>query len=202
MSLRIVGAGLGRTGTLSLKLALERLLGAPCYHMMEVFVHPEHVAQWHAAAVGDMPDWHALLKDYAATVDWPAAAFWREISQAFTEALVLLSFRDAEAWWQSAHATIFPSALGQPQGEWRAMIDAMFANRFTSALDDRDACIAAYERHNAHVRATVPRDRLLEWSPGDGWQPICNALGIAAPEEPFPKVNTKEEFLNRQRSSA
>ena len=198
--MRIVGAGVGRTGTLSLKFALERLLGAPCYHMMELFVHQEHLPSWSAAARGEMPDWRELLKGYAATVDWPAAAYWSEISAAFPEALVLLSVRDAEAWWKSAHATIFPSALKEPTGEWRSMIDDMFANRFTAALDDRDACIAAYERHNARVRATVPPDRLLEWSPGDGWQPLCKALGVAVPDEPFPKVNTTEEFLSRHAS--
>ena len=96
--MRIVGAGVGRTGTLSLKFALERLLGAPCYHMMELFVHPDHLPSWSAAARGEMPDWRELLKGCAATVDWPAAAYWSEISEAFPEALVLLSVRDPEAW--------------------------------------------------------------------------------------------------------
>ena len=87
MTLRVVGAGLGRTGTMSLKLALERLLGAPCYHMAEVFVHPEHVAVWHAAARGEPVDWHALFAGYAAAVDWPVGSFWPEVSAAFPDAL-------------------------------------------------------------------------------------------------------------------
>src|SRR5579862_5982463 len=107
--MRVVGAGLGRTGTHSLKIALERLLGAPCYHMVEVFAHPEHVPAWRGAALGQMPDWHALFDGYAATVDWPSAAFWPELSEAFPETLVVLSVRDAEAWWQSASQTIFPA---------------------------------------------------------------------------------------------
>src|SRR5262245_3217336 len=103
MSLRVVGAGLGRTGTMSLKIALERLLGAPCYHMIEVFQHPEHVAFWHEAALGRMPDWDQLFAGYAAAVDWPSAAFWPELMEAYPDALVVLSVRDTQSWWQSAH---------------------------------------------------------------------------------------------------
>jgi hypothetical protein len=194
MSLRVVGAGLGRTGTMSLKLALERLLGGPCYHMLEVFSHPEHIAAWHAAARGQMPDWHTLFHGYHAAVDWPAASFWPELAAAFPDAVVLLSVRDAESWWQSAHDTIFPTSQ-RTEGEWRAMLDALFAARFTTALDDRAQCIAAFERHNAAVRKAVPRSRLVEWRAADGWAPLCAALGVPVPSEPFPRVNTTEEFL-------
>ncbi len=196
MGLRVVGAGLGRTGTLSLKLALERLLGGPCYHMVEVFSHPEHIAAWHAAARGQMPDWHTLFDGYHAAVDWPAASFWPEIAAAFPDAVVLLSVRDAASWWQSAHDTIFPTSL-RTEGEWRAMIDDLFTARFTAALDDRAQCIAAFERHNAEVRKTVPHSRLVEWRAADGWAPLCAALGVPVPSEPFPRVNTTEEFLRR-----
>ena len=196
MGLRVVGAGLGRTGTLSLKLALERLLGAPCYHMAEVFEHPDHVVRWHAAARGEMPDWDDVFRDYAAAVDWPAASFWPELSRAYPDAIVLLSVRDADSWWHSASQTIFPASAGV-QGPWRAMVDAVFAARFTSDLTDRAACIAAFERHNARVRAEVPPQRFLEWRPGDGWAPLCTALGVAVPNEPFPHVNSTEDFLAR-----
>lgn len=196
MALRVVGAGLGRTGTMSLKLALERLLGGPCYHMVEVFSHPEHIAAWHAAARGQMPDWHTLFDGYRAAVDWPAASFWPELAAAFPDAVVLLSVRDAESWWQSAHDTIFPASQ-RTEGEWRAMFDDLFAARFTPALDDRAQCIAAFERHNAEVRKAVPRSRLVEWRAADGWAPLCAALGVPVPNEPFPRVNTTEEFLRR-----
>ncbi len=196
MTLRVVGAGVGRTGTLSLKVALERLLGGPCYHMVEVFTHPEHVGAWHDAARGQMPDWRQLLDGYHAAVDWPASAFWPELMEAFPDALVLLSVREADAWWRSANGTIFPT-IDRADGEWRAMVEAMFASRFTAALDDRDACIAAFERHNAEVRRLVPPARLLEWRASDGWEPLCAALGVAIPADPFPRVNTTEEFHAR-----
>ncbi len=197
MSLRIVGAGLGRTGTVSLKLALEKILGAPCYHMMEVFTHPEHVPLWHAAALGTMPDWKQLFRGYVATVDWPAASFWREIHAAFPDAIVLLSVRDPQSWWQSAHETIFQAVPAAEDAKWRAMVNAMFSERFTRQLDDRDACIAAFERHNEQVRKAVPADRLVEWCAADGWAPLCKALGAPIPTEPFPRANTREEFLAR-----
>lgn len=197
MSLRVVGAGLGRTGTVSLKLALEKILGARCYHMMEVFTHPEHVPMWHAAALGTMPDWNQLFRGYVAAVDWPAAAFWREIRAAFPDAIVLLSVRDPQSWWQSAHETIFQTSRASEDTKWRGMVDAMFSQRFTPALDDRDACIAAFERHNAQVRDEVPADRLVEWQTADGWAPLCKALGAPIPAEPFPRANTREEFLAR-----
>jgi hypothetical protein len=123
MTLRVVGAGLGRTGTLSLKAALERLLGAPCYHMVEVFAHPEHVAAWHAAARGSMPDWQALFAGYAAVVDWPAASFWPEISEAFPDALVLLSVRDTREPLCAALGVVVPDApfpRTNTREEWRA----------------------------------------------------------------------------------
>jgi hypothetical protein len=193
MSLRIVGAGLGRTGTMSLKLALEKLLGAPCYHMAEVFAHPEHVRSWSAAGRGEAVDWRALFRGYAAAVDWPVASFWPEVSAAFPDAIVLLSVRDPASWWKSASSTIFPASR-EAAGEWREMVDLMFGRRFTLALDDEAACLAAYERHNADVRARVPKERLVEWRASDGWGPLCTALGVPVPGEPFPRVNTTDEF--------
>lgn len=200
MNLRIVGAGLGRTGTHSLKIALEQLLGAPCYHMLEVIGRPERADAWAAAARGEPTDWEALFADYAAAVDWPAASFWPEISAAFPESVVLLSVRDAEGWWESASHTIFEAvSRGGPMDDegFRkelAMIEAIFANRFTPDWRHRDAAIAAYEAHNASVRAGVPADRLVEWHPGDGWKPLCDALGMPVPDDPFPHVNTTAEF--------
>jgi len=199
MGLRVIGAGCGRTGTASLKAALERLLGAPCYHMLEVFQHPEHAPLWHQAALGREPDWDELLRGYVAAVDWPAAAFWPELMQAWPDALVLLSVRDPEAWWASASETIFPSLDSNPfaTAEWKEMIAAMFQERWGADVSDREASIAAFNKHNAQVRATVPARRLLEWRATEGWEPICRALGLPVPAEPFPRVNTREEWRAR-----
>jgi len=201
MSLRVVGAGLGRTGTHSLKLALEQLLGGPCYHMVEVFGKPDSARTWEAAALGDPPDWEAFLADYRATVDWPAAAFWRGLSDAFPDAVVLLSTRSsAEAWWKSASDTIF-SVLARPVAEddtggliELSMVYAMLGNTFTPDWRQPEAAMAAYEAHNAAVRASVAPGRLVDWQPGDGWEPICSALGVDVPDEPFPHVNSTAEF--------
>jgi Sulfotransferase domain len=199
MSLRIVGAGLGRTGTHSLKLALERLLEAPCYHMAEVFSHPEHIPTWRAAFDGERVDWDALMEGFAASVDWPAAAFWRQLGEANPDAIVLLSTRSsAEAWWTSASQTIFQFSRSTSDNPDLAAFDGfpqtMFESTFTPEWTDQQEAMRAYEAHNAAVRAEVPADRLVDWKPGDGWDPICAALGVAVPAEPFPHVNTTDEF--------
>jgi hypothetical protein len=165
--------------------------------MAEVFQHPEHVPDWHGAAEGRMPDWDRLLAGYAAAVDWPASAFWRELSAAYPDALVVLSVRDPESWWRSTQETIFAHLDKIPSPEWRAMVQAMMASRFTTALHDHDACVSAFERHNAEVRAAVPADRLLVWQASEGWGPLCAALGVPVPDEPFPRANTREEWAAR-----
>jgi hypothetical protein len=202
MGLRLVGAGLGRTGTASLKAALEQLLGAPCYHMLELFQHPDHVPAWRAAATGEAVDWDGVFEGYAAAVDWPAAAFWGDIAERNPDAVILLSTRaSADACWRSASETIFHS-LGEPtppeMAEWRAMWDEVAAATFTADFLDETAAKAAYERHNAEVRRTADPDRLVEWQPGDGWEPICAALGVPVPDDDFPHLNTTEEWIARR----
>ena len=198
MTLRVVGAGLGRTGTHSLKIALEQLLGGPCYHMIEVFGHPEHLPIWHAAAEGETPDWDAVFDGYDATVDWPSGAFWRELGAHYPDALVLLSVREsAEAWWKSADRTVFEVMRRGPDDGFpgfNEMVTALMRHRFTPDFSDHDAAVAAYEAHNQAVRDEVPAERLLEWQPGNGWEPLCAALGVPVPVEPFPKVNSTEDF--------
>jgi len=198
MTLEIVGAGLGRTGTHSLKNALELLLGGPCYHMVEVFGRPDDIPVWDAAINGDMPDWGAFLSDYRSAVDWPAAAFWREIWEANPDAVVLLSSRDADGWWKSANNTIFQITSAQdvpPEMQAQhAMATNMLVKRFTPDWQSEGPAKKAYEQHNADVRASVPADRLIDYRTGDGWAPICEKLGMPIPSEPFPHVNTTDEF--------
>jgi Sulfotransferase domain len=200
VNVQVVGAGLGRTGTHSLKVALEQLLGGPCYHMVEIFGRPDQRDTWAAAVSGEDVDWATFLAPYRATVDWPAAAFWEELSAAAPDAVVLLSTRDADAWWQSASQTIFAvlarGARPDDDGglEELAMITDLMAQRFTPDWRDRASAIAAYEAHNARVRAQVPASRLVEWHPGDGWGPLCAALGVEEPGEPFPHLNSTSDF--------
>jgi hypothetical protein len=147
-----------------------------------------------------MPDWNSFLSDYTATVDWPASAFWREISAANPDAVVLLSSRDADAWWKSANDTIFnlgdreiPDDQPIPRAQMAMALD-MFKLRFTPDYRDETAAKRAYEAHNAEVRASVPADRLIDYHPGDGWEPICSRLGLPVPSEPFPHLNTTDDF--------
>jgi hypothetical protein len=194
----------GRTGTLSLKAALEQLIGGTCHHMHEVVARPEELSTWRAATLGEPVDWHELLEPYTATVDWPAGAFWPEISAAFPDAVVLLSVRDPDAWYTSVRGTILgPTMRGieQPAGEdeWSDMIRAVMANRFTLDMDDPDAAKAAFVAHNDRVRAEVDPARLVEWQPSMGWAPICEALDLPVPDDPFPHTNTTAEVQARHR---
>ena len=166
----------------------------------------DHVPQWHAAARGEMPEWRQLLAGYAAAVDWPASAFWPELSQAFPDALIVLSLREPGAWWESADETIFPTIRQRPSepgwfADWQAMVHAMLQNRFGGSIDDAASAMAAFERHNARVRELAPPGRLLEWRAADGWEPLCAALGLPVPDEPFPRANTREEWRARSAGS-
>lgn len=214
--LRLVGAGFPRTGTSSLKVALERLLGEPCYHMSEFFDRPEHALTWAAALRGESVDWTDFTQGYAATVDTPACLFWRELAEAFPDAPVLLSRRsDPQEWLTSMRPTVLhqlrtrggQGAGGEPPA-WLADVDPALRpavgetfGRLGRALlgdpDDDDQVVAAYEAHLELVRSLVPADRLVQWQPGDGWEPLCEALGVPVPDEPFPHRNSRQEFIAR-----
>ena len=195
MGLQVVGAGVGRTGTHSLKVALEQLLGGPCHHMVEVFPDPDQIAGFTAAIEGRPVDWPQLMDRFVAQVDWPGASFWPELTAAFPDALAILSVRDPESWYRSARDTIFNGMTGAAIEEgWMAAVRKLLADRFCDRFDDEGAMIDAYLRHNDAVRRAVPASRLLEWTPADGWAPICDRLGTPVPDEPFPVTNTTEEF--------
>ena len=196
MSLKVVGAGVGRTGTTSLKLALEQLLEGRCHHMLEIIGDPAQAPGWVAAIDGEDVDWQELLGGYVAQVDWPGASFWRETSGANPDALVVLSTRDAESWYRSSSNTIFNVFDVPPPGseEWFAAVRRMFAERFCDDLDNPTAMMEAFERHNDEVREGIPADRLLEWTVTEGWEPICERLGIPVPQGPFPVTNTTADM--------
>ncbi len=170
-------------------------MGAPCYHMIEVRGHPEHPPIWTAAAKGERVAWVGLLEGYAAAVDGPSSAFCPELSQAYPEAVIVLSARSSESWWKSASNTIFPTIEdSRDRPEWYEMVDSILGSRFTMDLTNKEACIAAFERHNAEVLRSAPADRLVVWRASDGWDPLCKALNLPVPQEPFPISNSTEEF--------
>ena len=196
MALKVVGAGVGRTGTHSLKIALEQLLGGRCHHMIEVFASDEQREGWTKLCYGEPVDLDALMADFVAAVDFPAASWWRELSAANPDALVLLSVRPAEDWYRSASNTIFHGIGGAAESgdPWMTAFVHAMGERFSNDFSNPDAMMAAFERHNAEVRAEVPASRLLEWTPSDGWEPICERLGLPVPDEPFPVTNTTDDF--------
>lgn len=205
MGLKVIGAGFGRTGTLSLKFALEQLGFDPCYHMMEVGKHPEHLEQWRAAGRGELPDWATLFGDYQASVDWPSCNWWAEQLEAFPQAKVILSSRDPEAWYRSVMSTIYPfSCAGRDsddparQAGARMAFEVIWDGVFDGRMDDKAHVLAVFERHNAAVRAQVPTGQLLEYQPGDGWEPLCDFLGCSVPEAPYPRTNSTEEFNSKR----
>jgi hypothetical protein len=171
--------------------------------MTEVFKNAEtgHVEQWTAAAEGREVDWPALFAGYRATVDWPGAARWRELSEAFPDAKVILSLRDADRWYQSVMKTIWPSgsALLSATEERMASIGRMhdgliWKGTFQGRIEDPDYAKHVFEEHNAEVKRSIPSERLLVYEPGDGWEPLCTFLGVDVPEEPYPHANSSENF--------
>jgi hypothetical protein len=191
MSLHVIGPGVGRTGTYSLKVALERLLGGRCHHMAEVLADPDHhLPLWGPVLRGEPADWELVFEGFVAQTDFPGAAVWRELVEAFPDALVVLSTRPADDWFRSSSDTVFELDLEHGSGPFRPM----WRDWLGDQVGDREAMITAYEAHNDAVRAAVPRERFLEWRVADGWGPLCDRLGLPVPDEPFPHTNTTAEF--------
>ena len=202
MPLSVIGAGFGRTGTLSLKIALERLGFGPCHHMLEVLAHPTQALGWRAAAEGEPVDWDALLAGYGAAVDWPASHFWRELSHRYPDAKVVLTARDADAWYESISATIGKFAVGDqalpPDPLKRSVIEMgrflIMERTFGGRIGDPAHAKAVYRRHVEAVTDGLPPGRLLVFDSTEGWTPLCRFLDRPVPGEPYPRSNSREEF--------
>ena len=203
--LKVIGAGFGRTGTHSLKLALERLGFGKCYHMYEV-TEPD-VAFWQAAsdqsAGPDFP-WQDVFKGYASTVDWPAVRFWRPLLERYPDAKCILTLREASSWYKSARETIYEISRARAQREdpasrerARMIFSIIWDGVFEGRFEDRDFAIATYLRHIEEVTAAVPQDRLLRYDVRDGWAPLCEFLGAQIPDQPLPHSNNAEEIKRR-----
>ena len=193
MTLRVIGAGFGRTGTDSMREALTILGLGPCHHMFEVNADPGQVAAWRALAAGGAPDWERLLGGFASCVDWPSAHYWRELAALYPEATVLLTWRSAESWWRSFERTLLPMIRNStdPASLGRALIaEQVFGGR----PDDAAHAMAVYEANVAAVKAEIPPERLLVHEIGAGWEPLCAHLGVGVPDVPFPHANSSETF--------
>jgi hypothetical protein len=219
--MEIIGAGFGRTGTVSLQAALHHLGVAPCYHMGEVFQNPESAGYWVAAARGDSGALRQVLQGYRAALDWPSVSFWRELAEEYPHAKVILTTRDPAQWYESMEQTIFramqtgemPPALVQRFGGdeqvARRLADVsvtlarevMVPRSFDGSVDDRDHVISCYERHNEEVRRTVAADRLLDFDVTQGWGPLCEFLGVPVPAVPFPHDNGRATLLSGDQRS-
>jgi len=200
MPLELIGAGLGRTGTMSLKFALEQLGFGPCHHMIELIQHPETASLWERAAAGEAVDWEEVLAGYRAAVDWPACHFYRELAARYPAAKIILTVREPQSWYESTQATIFhPQFLRETeQRASNGIVQQAILPAFEHRMHDRDHMIAVYERHNAEVRRRFPPERLLVFDVCDGWGPICRFLGVPVPAQPFPRANTTDAFIKRR----
>jgi hypothetical protein len=200
MALKIIGSGFGRTGTLSLKQALEILDFGPCHHMEEVLGHPEQVPHWQAIAARKPVNWDVVFAGYRSQVDWPGAHAWRELAVAYPQAKVIHTVRPEEQWWKSFSATIGVLLAGYKDmpapPHVRDMMDAAREMVLVQTMGaaDRESCLAAYRRRTDEVRAAIAPERLLVFDVAQGWEPLCRFLGVSAPATPFPRVNSTEQF--------
>jgi Sulfotransferase domain len=216
---KVVGTGFGRTGTMSLKAALETLGFGPCYHMIEVFEHPEHAGFWQAAWRGEPVDWDGLLGGYEAAVDWPACTFYEELLQRYPDARVLLSVRDPERWYESTRDTIYQiSKITAGSRLSRAVFafvglfvsgvfeigrmgnKIIWQGTFDGRFEDRSHAIEVFVRHNEEVKRRVPAEKLLVFEVKEGWGPLCEFLGVEAPDKPFPRLNDAAQMRRRIRA--
>lgn len=202
MSLKVIGAGFGRTGTMSLKLALEQLGFDKCYHMMEVT--PEHREPWVRAHRGEAIDWDALLEGFQASVDWPSSNLWREQLAHWPDAKVILSLRDPESWYASIMNTIYPMSTAmalEGDGDAKAFggfaVEVVWNHVFDGRLDDKSFVIDVFNKHNEAVKAELAPDQLLVFEAKEGWEPLCRFLGRDIPETEYHRVNTTEDFTSR-----
>jgi hypothetical protein len=204
MSLQVIGAGLGRTGTMALKTALEELGFAPCHHMYEVIQHPEQAPFWERATRGEAVDWKEMFATYRSSCDWPSCAFYHELAERYPAAKVILTLRNPHSWYRSVCNTILPAMKGPmfapdgtqvgPPGNFAPLLigEKTFGMNF-----EEGHMVRVFNRHNEEVKRTIPAERLLVFEAAQGWEPLCRFLGVPVPATPFPLKNTTEEFKAR-----
>ena len=206
--MKVIGAGFGRTGTSSMKAALEELGFGPCHHMEEVFKHTEQIPGWVALAEGKGADWPTLLRGYNSAVDFPSQFWYRELMAQWPEAKVILTVRDPEAWYRSARETIYAISKDAPMrwvGRYLPVVGGMYKvtsgkiwdGLFEGKFLDREHALAIFQRNTEEVKAFVPPERLLVFDVKQGWEPLCKFLEVPVPATPFPRRNDTAEFKRR-----
>lgn len=201
MSIKVIGAGFGRNGTLSLKQALEQLGFDKCYHMMELDQAKGEDLSWLSLNRGESVDFDKLFEGYQASVDWPSCNFWREQLAWYPEAKVILSERDPEGWYKSIMNTIYSASVAMKEVEDPLMqrrsqmvFELIWDGLFDGRMDDQAHVIDVYLKHNQQVKDEVPADRLLVFESSQGWAPLCEFLEVPVPDGPYPRTNSSEDF--------
>jgi hypothetical protein len=206
--MKVIGAGFGRTGTMTLKAALEELGAGPCYHMIEVlWGDTNRLPLWQAAANGEDVDWRTVFSGFQSTVDWPACTFYERLLEVFPEAKVLLTVRDPDAWYESVRSSIYAALIAGRKGELAngtqeppspeafGMISTLiWEGTFHGRFEDREYAIEMFNRHNDEVKRKVPAERLVVHDVKEGWKPLAEMLGVPEPQTPFPRLNDKAAF--------
>ena len=204
MALKIIGAGFGRTGTNSLKLALETLESTPCHHMLEVFPRENHINWFHDKAHGNNIDWDAVYENFGSAVDWPTSAYYQELAEYYPDSKVILSVRDPEKWYDSTKDTIYFVSTAIPK--WILLLSSkkrmvyemiqktIWQGVFNGKFEDRDHAINVFKKHIKDVQSIIPEERLLIHEAKDGWEPLCEFLGKPVPNQPYPRVNEAKSF--------
>ncbi|MGH3466494.1 MAG: sulfotransferase family protein [Thermocrispum sp.] len=198
--LKLINAGLGRTGTTSLQAALERLGFGPCYHMFDIIGSQQRLEQWEGIVCdGQRPDWAALFEGFTSAVDGPPAIFYREIAEALPDVKIILTTRDAERWYQSTYDTLYQFALRSkdnppPAGSssarlFRVVNTMVWEGLFDGRFADQDYAIEVYRQRNDEIIRSVDPGRLLVYDVTQGWGPLCAFLGVEAPPADFPHAN-------------
>lgn len=212
MTLKIIGTGLSRTGTKSLKEALEILTGESCYHMYELFLHPERLHLWVEAEEKQHTDWDSLFMGYGSAVDLPTTKYYAQLLEKYPDAKFVHTDRDPDSWYESAASTIFSPASpitkelrvifesGDRSTNWSRLRAIRFGSLsiqeglFRGQTADKSSAISVYNEHNKNVKATIPPYKLLVFRIEDGWGPLCDFLNVEVPRVTFPHRNTRNSF--------